>query len=163
METEPNVLGRVSSVDFAIYLTHKAIEKGISINVTKLQKLLYLCYGLYLAATNEQLLDVRPQAWYYGPFFPNIHRIQKSNKDTLENLVHRINLEDFAEFDYIIVPILEHFGNWSASELVNWTHEKGMAWDKKYNIQNEKHTSLDNFDIISDFEKFIVREGTNAV
>ena len=156
MVKETNTLGGVNSVDFAIYITEKAKDKGIPINITQLQKLLYICYGTHLAANKGvKLLDERPEAWYYGPFFPNVHKEQKRHKNGLEGLTSRISLDDFVEYDYIVDPALDHFGRWTASELVNWTHEKGKAWDKRYNMEGKKHFPLDDNDIRLDFEKFI--------
>lgn len=153
-----NFFGEVDSVEFAIYLSEKAIRAEKHINVTKIQKLLYICYGLYLAHTKKQLLNERPAAWYYGPFFPRVHKAQRNNGGNLATLFNTGLIENFEKYDYIIEPVLNVFGDWSAGGLVEWTHEENTAWDKKYRIQGEKHTSLDSLDIIADFEKFIVTE-----
>ena len=149
-------LGKIDNVDFAIHLSKKANEANLQINVTKLQKLLYICYGLYLADTNSQLLHERPEAWQYGPFFPSVHAVQIKNKNGLHDLENKSSPDDLRQYDYIIDPILGHFGKWTAGGLVAWTHEKGSAWYIKYHVENRKMTPLDNLDIISDFKKFIV-------
>ena len=147
-----DMLGKVDSVDFAVYLNKKAKEQGKNVNVTKIQKWLYICYGLYLAVRDEQLLDERPQAWKYGPFFPQVHDAQKSNGDSLDNLLGGIDEAKFAEYDGVINATLKNFGDWSASQLVNWTHQKDSAWYIKKE-SGEMFKSMDNHDIRRDFKR----------
>jgi len=149
--------GKVDSVDFAIYLEHKARELGKAVNVTKIQKWLYICYGIYLAVYEEQLLKERPKAWDFGPAFPSVHRKQKQkeNNDSLINLLSKITPDDFKEYDDVIEATLRTFGDWTAQQLVNWTHMPGTAWHNKI-MMNEKYSALDNFDIISDFKEIVV-------
>ena len=155
---ESTLQGKVKSIDFAIYLTKKAKDMNVYINLTKLQKLLYICYGLYLAFAEDYLLDERPEAWQYGPLFPKVHKKQKENNNSLERLITSIDEADFKEFDFVVNIVLETFKDWTAIDLVNWTHEEGTAWHKRYIKQNKPRTFLDNFDIKLDFSKFIINE-----
>jgi len=153
------IYGEVDSVDFAIYLNNKANELGLSANVTQIQKWLYICYGLYLAAYDRQLLTERPKAWNYGPAFPRVHKKQKKNNDSLNYLETRINsentnAEDFAKYEAVVNTTLKHFGDWTAGELVTWTHEPGTAWDKKFK-GDDMYSNMDNHDIIMDFKKLL--------
>jgi len=155
MENNLESFGEVDSVEFAIYLNKKAKEKNLSVNVTKIQKWLYVCYGLYLAAYKKQLFNERPKAWDYGPAFPRVHKKQKKNADSLDGLKNNLSEKDLKVFDEIIDPTLEKFGNWTASQLVDWTHKDERAWDIKYNKLGERYGSLDNHDIFIDFEPFV--------
>jgi len=146
--------GLVDSVDFAIYLNQKAKNMALDVNVTKIQKWLYICYGLYLAAKKEQLLDERPKAWQFGPVFPKVYKRQQKNGNSLDNLPLSVSMVDLQQYDEIIQPVLDHFGKWSAAGLVEWTHEKGRAWDKMYN-NGGRQEAMDNFEIMSDFLKFV--------
>lgn len=148
--------GEVDSIDFAIYLNQRARAMSLDVNVTKIQKWVYICYGIYLAAHNRQLLSERPKAWDFGPAFPRVHNKQKKNGGSLDGINPSVSVEDLAKFDDIIIPVLEHFGKWTASGLVEWTHAKGTAWDKNIN-RNEKYKSMDNHDILLDFERFVLR------
>ena len=150
MKDEPP--GLIDSVDFAIYLNQKAREMKLDVNVTKIQKWLYICYGIHLAAKKEQLLKERPKAWQFGPVFPKVYKKQQKNGNSLDTL--STNDTELQQYDEIIIPILNHFGAWSAAELVEWTHEKGRAWDKKYN-NDGKQEAMDNFDIMTDFMRFV--------
>jgi len=151
------LFGEVNSVEFAIYLNEKANKKELLVNVTKIQKWLYICYGLYLVAYKKQLLDERPKAWDYGPAFPKVHKKQKKNGDSLNKLKNTIDIESLKVYDEIIDPTLENFGHWTANQLVEWTHESEKAWDKKIKL-GEKYGSLDNHDIYIDFEPFVAND-----
>ena len=149
---EATVFGEVDSVDFAIYLNKKAHDLNIPVNVTKIQKWLYICYGLYFAINGEQLLTERPKAWDYGPVFPRVHKRQKKNNNSLDNLSTGIPLEKLKKYDDVIQATLKNFGDWTANELVAWTHEDGKAWSKTYHLLDAKYAPMDNHDISLDFK-----------
>jgi len=149
--------GLVDSVDFAIYLNQKAREMKLDVNVTKIQKWLYICYGLFLAAKKEQLLTERPKAWQFGPVFPRVYKKQQKNGNHLDSLMMSVDVEELRQYDEFVSPVLDHFGKWSAAGLVEWTHEKGGAWDRKYN-HGGKQEAMDNFDIMKDFLRFVKHE-----
>ena len=147
---------RINSLNFAIYLYQRAVERGITPNVTQIQKWLYVCYGIFLRAHNSQLLDEKPEAWDYGPFFPNVHKAQKKTDGNLALLASRINENDFVDFIPIIDVVMRHFGNLTAGQLVDWTHEVGSAWHQQWHGRKKsggRYTAMDNHDIILDFER----------
>lgn len=45
----------LNSVDVAAYIAKQAVIKNYYIDLTKLQKILYACYGTYLAVTGKRL------------------------------------------------------------------------------------------------------------
>jgi len=152
-ECNANPFGEIDSIDFAIYLNNKARELNKHVNVTKIQKWLYICYGLYFVVYNTQLLGERPRAWEYGPAFPRVHKKQKKNNDSLDGLlISDISEKKLEKYDDVILSTLKNFGDWTANELVAWTHEKGRAWDKMYNINDARYAPMDNNDIIQDFK-----------
>jgi len=146
--------GLIDSVDFAIHLNEKAKELGLDVNVTKIQKWLYICYGFFLATKKLQLLTELPKAWQYGPVFPRVYKRQLKNGNTLDDLPTSADTDELHQYDEIILSVLSHFGGWTAAELVGWTHEKGGAWDKKYNYGG-KQEAMDNFEIMKDFLRFV--------
>ena len=148
-------IGKVNSVDFAIYLGKKARDRNLLINTTKLQKWLYICYGAYFAKKEEQLFNETPKAWQYGPVFPSVYNKQIKYGHSLAELADTIDDEALSVYDWLIEPILEHFGKWTAIQLVYWTHEKGKAWHKQYHMRGEKNVSMDNYDIMSDFRELV--------
>lgn len=59
----------INSVDVAAYIAKQAVIKNYYIDLTKLQKILFACYGTYLAVTGKRLCIDNPIAWPNGPFF----------------------------------------------------------------------------------------------
>ena len=155
-----STFGLTDAVTFAAYLTKKAREQGHSVNVTKLQKWLYICYGLFLAAYDMQLFNDRPKAWDYGPVFPRVHKQQ--TKNLLEKLVPNANLDNLMpdirdKCNAVADAVLKYFGDWSAMELVNWTHSPNKAWDKTVK-EFGKYATIDNFDVYKDFREYVSDE-----
>lgn|GEM_PF-1115399 len=149
--------GEVDSVDFAIYLNKKAKEQKQQVNVTKLQKWLYICYGLHLALHESQLFAERPKTWDYGPAFPRVHKTQKKNNDTLDTLLDKIDVQAFSQYDKLINTVLKYFGGWTAQKLVDWTHRPGTAWHKRIKM-GERYEPMDNYDILLDFKGLVLDE-----
>ena len=58
------------STTVAKYLLALAYKKGIVLNVTKVQKLLFIVYDYFLAKHNQHLLDEPPKACPFGPVLP---------------------------------------------------------------------------------------------
>lgn len=123
---------RYNSVDVARFIIATANEKRISVNITKVQKLLYIAYGLYIAVKDERLTDEHPQAWPYGPVFPT------TRSKLLNAEFYAINFDD-AElakmkqddtFNSLIELVFNHFGNWTASQLTAWSHGDGSPWER---------------------------------
>jgi len=151
-----SVIREIYSVDFALYLNEKVKEKGITANKTKLQKLLYICYGSYLKLQEMQpLLDEKPNAWDYGPAFPKVYSAQRSNDKGLNGLppLSFEKLDYFKQFDDLIYSVLDFFGDWTTDQLINLTHEEGTAWHKKYS--EEKYAPLNDLDIFMDFRGYM--------
>jgi len=149
-----------NSIEFATYLNREAKRLDNDINLTKIQKLLYICYGSYLAVKGQPVFSEEPKAWDYGPVFADVYYFMKLNNDSLggleisEEVVNLIK----KECGNLVTSVLNHFGDWSAGQLVAWTHRPETAWHKKYEIQGEKYTDLDKNDIIQEFERYKVED-----
>lgn len=124
-----------NSVLFAKYIVAKANSCGIAINMTKVQKLLYIAYGIYLAVCDKRLLDEHPQAWPYGPVFPT------TRNHLLREDFYKIALDD-PEFeilkgdkniDGLLKLVFGTYGNWTASMLSAWSHQNGSPWERAVN------------------------------
>ena len=127
-----------SSVLIARYIVAMAQDKGLPINMTNVQKLLYIAYGIYLAIKDERLIDEHPQAWPYGPVFPSTR-----NKLLKENFYDiRIDNPEFAELrinaelNSLLNLVFNNFGDWTASELSQWSHTDGSPWEKTVNQED---------------------------
>jgi len=136
----------VNSVEFAAYLHKRATDEGYQPNVTQIQKWLYICYGHHLVINKKPLFDEKPRAWPYGPVFLNVYNAQKSDAG-----LPNANDSMFLELEEIVSATLENHGKWSATKLVDWTHEKNGAWDKQWH--KEKLAFMTDGDIRADFER----------
>jgi len=128
---------KFNSVDVAKYIVGKAIEKGIVVNITKVQKLLYIAYGIYLRVYNERLTNEHPQAWPYGPVFPTTrNRLVKENLMTITTASCPQELQDDARLNKVVDFTLAHFGSWTAGQLTEWSHRDGSPWYYATQTQN---------------------------
>lgn len=64
----------IDSLQVLAYIIRRCEEMNIFINITKLQKLMYCCYGTILGKFGSRLIDEHPAAWQYGPVFPEALR-----------------------------------------------------------------------------------------
>lgn len=120
------------SLDVAKYIVAFANKERIFINMTKLQKLLYIVYGVYLVAQQQRLTDEAPQAWPYGPVFPTTrNKLLKIDFESIsfEDLAGNDILDDKA-LKNIVKIVFATFGEYNASALTEWSHQKGSAWYK---------------------------------
>lgn len=150
--------GKYNSVVMARLIAAYAIDNGFSINMTKIQKLLYVAYGVSLAVKGERLVNEHPQAWPYGPVFPTTR-----NKLLKEN-IHAISLKEecFSEMrkDKDTMELLElvfrSFGNWSAAGLTGWSHKPDSPWEHTISVKGFKWGDrMDDNDIKNYFNSII--------
>lgn len=146
---------KADSVDFAVYLYCELQDRDIQATQTKLQKLLYICFGYYLAATGERLLNEMPCAWPYGPVFPGVYEAQAIYNGNLRARAYQTDFDSLKKYDGLIDSVIRHFGHWSAQRLTEWTHQSNMAWDKVRSKVGYKsaawNTPLELEDIAEDF------------
>lgn len=117
------------SVLVARYMLSLAFEKRIALNVTKVQKLLFMLYGFFLAKYNERIIDEAPKAWPYGPVFPNTRKkvdygnILDSNDPCFSEIKADKPLNDMLNI------IIDNYSSYTASQLSDWSHMKGSPWE----------------------------------
>ena len=95
-----------SSVEFAVYLNSMALEKGCEVGVTKLQKWLYICYGLFLVWHNERLFEESPIAADYGPFFQEVHAVQRENNGDLSQVSLNKEITNIEKYEQVVQTVL---------------------------------------------------------
>ena len=115
------------SMEVAKYLKILAMENQNKIlNVTKVQKLLYITYAYYLVRFDRKFINESPQAWPYGPVFPKTRR----NFDELpkiENIPETITRD--SELTSILSEIITRYNKYTATQLSDWSHKPGSPWD----------------------------------
>ena len=150
-----------SIIDVANEIIKRAKEDKITLNLTKLQKLMYFVYGEFLLRDQIRLFkDDEPRKLPHGPFFSSLYDVTKKlgveneileeYKDKTKNLGD-LNIVDF-NFKDDLQNILENVWNEhkskTAKELSDDTHKEGYAWDKCTSY----YTVLEDEDIVAEFE-----------
>ncbi|MDR2969384.1 MAG: SocA family protein [Tannerellaceae bacterium] len=152
---------RYNSVAAAKYIAAYANEHRYAINITKIQKLLYIAYGTFLSVNNERLTDEHPQAWPYGPVFPT------TRSKLLHIDIQSINIKDpdilFLESDSELKGLIEfvfRFFRWkNAADLTEWSHKDGSAWHRTTNMRNFDWGCIIPDEYIKEyFDSIIVRD-----
>lgn len=120
----------LSSVDFANQLRNMAfIRHSINLNKTQVNKLLFMCYGFYLALSGKKLFSETPKAWPYGPVFPNVYKSY-----SFYNIPIFIEKEKTKEFESnklandICKQVIDKYCHVSAYDLSMWSHQQGGPW-----------------------------------
>lgn len=131
---------RYRSVDVAMYIVAWANTHRITINLTKTQKLLYVAYGANLVLGGDRLCDEHAQAWPYGPVFPRtreklLHMDLQSITTEHKELAA---LKDDSYLASLIEFVFDGFGNYTAEQLVLWSHRPNSAWDMATHLPNFK-------------------------
>ena len=143
-----------NSTSFAKYLKTQAKKRGIDMNMTKLMKLMYICYGTSLAAYGKRLFNEQPQAWPYGPVFA-LTRQQMMTANNWNEECENLNMPD-NKVENLVYAVLNTFGNWSATQLSSWTHKTGSPWDKTIKQYAFAYgTPISDNDIKSYFQKIL--------
>jgi len=98
--------------------------------MTKLQKLLFILHGYYLATTGKKLINEQPRAWPFGPVFPDVHKYVDYT------MVYDLNAPMFAAIHSdmalreAIDKIIDTYARYSARQLSRWSHMRGSPWER---------------------------------
>jgi uncharacterized phage-associated protein len=128
-----------------------------------LQKLVYFAHGWYLALYDKPLLDEKIEAWPYGPVVPSLyHEFKSFGCKNIRQHATDVCLDDDFE---IVTPkiqnnkplksfldkIWEVYGDYSAIQLSNMTHEDGTPWAITWGqLGVPKNTDIDD-NVIKDY------------
>ena len=117
---------KYDSLKVAALIAKTCNELGFHYNNTKIQKLLYCCYGCALVILGQRLCDEYPRAWQFGPVFPRVFRYINRGRNLLD-----VNLEcSFPEnVTALIKMVVETLGRYTAKSLSDWTHKEGSPWE----------------------------------
>lgn len=129
-----------NSVIVAKYIIATANERRVAINITKVQKLLYIAYGFYLAVTGNRLTNEYPHAWPYGPVFPTT-RNKLVDVDLYSILFDDPELSSISQDDEmadLMNLVFNAFGGWTASALTAWSHAEGTPWERTTDAEGFK-------------------------
>ena len=122
----------------------------------KLQKLIYIAHGCYLALNDgEKLIIDEIQAWKYGPVIPYLYHILKPYGN--EALPKRV-LDDYVssniendDIKALLQKIWDIYKEHSGTELSTLTHQENSPWSKTYNGSVNK--PIDDKEITNYYKK----------
>lgn len=143
------------SILAAKYIIALGCNQGNCLNVTQVQKILYIANGIALAKYDVPLVLEAPKAWPFGPVFP------RTQKQINYNAEYNIEDSDFdsikedVDADKVLKYVVMKFGNTSAGRLSNWSHAKGGPWDKTTKEDGFKWNNPISLEVIKEyFSKF---------
>ncbi|MCQ2249875.1 MAG: SocA family protein [Bacteroidales bacterium] len=120
IEIEDRYLYR--SREVSLMLAAACNQRRLVVNHTKIQKLLFLVYGSYLAVYNKRLTDEHPECWPYGPVFPKL-REEMMGEDFSEVAIgdRRLSgIRNDRKTADVIDFVLGKFGAQTMEALVDW-------------------------------------------
>lgn len=130
--------------DIANYFLDKAGEADMPMSAMKLQKLVYIAFGWYLALTGRRLFEEEIEAWQHGPVIPSLyHEFKCYRGNPIEG---RATLYDYDTNDLhipgvdegdedtlsILSRVWEIYHPFTGGALRNKTHQPGTPWQQTY-------------------------------
>ncbi|SFB88367.1 Uncharacterized phage-associated protein [Brevinema andersonii] len=141
-----------SAIEIAKAIIRKCKKHDWNINITKLQKLLYIVYGIYLSENSQVLFDEEPLCLPFGPVFNSVLQLYKQGKLDLREEYPPINDENIQE---TIERVVRGFGQYGAKTLSEWSHREGSTWDRAHRESDIWGNFIDKDYIKEEFDKFI--------
>lgn len=149
--TKPAEKMTYDSVLVAEYLRAVAFSKKINLNVTKVQKLLYILYGYFLSKHNRVIINESPKAWPYGPVFPRTR-----NEVKFDSIVELTDskfeaLKEDEQLVDAVKHVVDKYAGYSAGQLSGWSHSENGPWDKTLKANDLKWNSVIEDKLIKDY------------
>jgi len=147
-----------NSVEFAKYIAAFWNDRKADINMTKIQKLLYIAYGTWLAVSGDRLVKEHPQAWPHGPVFPTTrNKLLKEDFNAINyDSIADEKLKNDTDIKILMEVVFKKFGTWTAYTLSNWSHKEGSPWEYVVSQPNFKWGEVIPDDRIKSYFKKIV-------
>lgn len=161
-----------SAKAIANYFLDKADAEGAPLSPMKLQKLVYLAHGWYLAVTAAPLLDELVEAWQYGPVIPSIyHEFKEFGSGPIKGRAQDVvaegssirfvtpsleeqDVRDHPQTREILDRVWKVYSTYSAGQLSTMTHQAGTPWRKTWDDMGDtkfKNQKIENGDIEKHF------------
>ncbi len=123
-------MNSLTSLDYSDLLRFLAYNRHqVVLNKTQVNKLLFMCYGVYLSKTNEPLFCEKPKAWPYGPVFPIVYK--KFRQSLMPITISEEKKKEFYTNNTalnICIEIVDKYCYTSAYNLSVWSHQQGSPW-----------------------------------
>jgi len=152
----------------ANYFIDLAARERKPLTPMKLQKLIYFAHGWNLAIHGKPLIDEQVEAWKFGPVVNTIYHefkhfgsqpvkghatdIRLNEADILNShiITPEINSDD-ADTKALLDKVWEIYGQYSAVQLSNATHQPGTPWEQTWGSDGVPTGTDINQDIIKKF------------
>lgn len=134
-----------NALAIANYFLDLASRDGKELNPMKLQKLVYYAHGWNLAINGQPLIDEAVEAWTYGPVIPSLyHEFKKFGSGPITEKAMTLEISGPTSVRFIMPrvqdeetmslldTVWEAYGNLSAVQLSNLTHESDSPWSTIY-------------------------------
>lgn len=141
------------------YIAQRAVNLGVFVNATKLQKLMYICYGVCLAKFGVRICDETPAAWQYGPVFANA--LRDLRKNGVEHYLYVGTSEVSDSYPELLRDMIDAtlrvFGKYSATQLVDWTHQIGTPWSTVSNQGKKLYIEIPDQQTVEYFKNHLLK------
>ncbi len=129
----------------ATHLANYFIDNLRYVDNIRLNKLVYLSFGVAVALDGRKLFNEDIQAWRFGPVIPSIyHEFKKygyggvkemsSIQDPVTNEIFFPEIESTdTDALQVLKAVKEEYGEISLTDLIGIVHDKGSPWDSFYN------------------------------
>lgn len=139
----------IDSKDFAKYIVATAQSMNISLNLTQLQKITYICDGVLLAY-GHNIVNENCRVWDYGPVYPKVYKWYSKNMGKKVS-VSDIKADAISEINETPAPkvvrdAVTKFSRWTSVQLSEWSHQKGSPWDIA-RVNNGMYSKIDKMDM----------------
>lgn len=120
----------IDSVTLARAFHWIAEQEGHSVNMSQLQTIMYIIYGVWLASKGERLTSEHPHVWQFGPVFPRVYNKLRNE----ERPGRREDYEDLKSARPELVSYMEKcfrkYG-WTPAKVLADVHiHDGTPWAK---------------------------------
>lgn len=128
------------------YAIEYSNKKNYGISNLKLQKILYFIQAYFLVEASKKCFKEKIEAWNFGPVVPEVYREYKrfggTNIPTMTSKLEFYNMWDVKRVPYgeitisdedkkLIDDVIDHFSEYSATDLVKLTHHQA-PWKNAY-------------------------------
>ena len=159
----------------ANWFLDRAARDDRTLTQMKLQKLVFIAHGFYLAIYDEDLIDEGVEAWQYGPVIRSLYRefawfgneaiIEKARVfDGTSMTKLEISVYDAMPDEKLegVLDILEQVWNvyskYTAVQLSRMTHQEGSPWQQAWN-PTQRYIKIPRDTIKSYYETLVVDDG----
>lgn len=128
------------SIEIAKHIAYLCEKLSYDYNNTKIQKLMFACYGVTLVRCDgKRLVDESPVVWPYGPVYLKVFNFINN----LDNEGYSLEKRDLdSSLASLLENIVKAFGKYRAGILSGWSHKKDSPWDIVVNKMDSKWGTL---------------------